>query len=168
MIRRALRSMAGFLVLALAIGGVAAESSDTFDKIVDEYEKIRVALLHDTLEGVSEPALEIVRLLNAMGVEPDAATAGIAADKTGAFHKLLPPLQASAVRIGKGDSIESVREAFGDLSKSMVMYRQMTAAPEAVVVFCSMAGKAWLQPKGEIGNPYYGQGMARCGEVVSQ
>jgi hypothetical protein len=31
-----------------------------------------------------------------------------------------------------------------------------------------MAQKVWLQPKGEIGNPYYGQSMARCGEFVSE
>jgi hypothetical protein len=31
-----------------------------------------------------------------------------------------------------------------------------------------MAQQVWLQPKGEIGNPYYGQSMARCGEVVSE
>ena len=40
--------------------------------------------------------------------------------------------------------------------------------PAPAVAFCSMTQKVWLQPSGEIGNPYYGQSMARCGEFVSQ
>jgi hypothetical protein len=44
----------------------------------------------------------------------------------------------------------------------------MLTEPNTVVVYCAMAEKVWIQPKGEIGNPYYGQSMARCGEVVSK
>ena len=40
--------------------------------------------------------------------------------------------------------------------------------PAPAVAFCSMAQKVWLQPSGEIGNPYYGQSMAWCGKFVSQ
>ena len=50
----------------------------------------------------------------------------------------------------------------------MVRYRQLVPDPQPVVVFCSMAQKVWLQPKGEIGNPYYGSSMLRCGKVVSR
>jgi hypothetical protein len=31
-----------------------------------------------------------------------------------------------------------------------------------------MAQKAWIQPKGEIGNPYLGQEMPKCGDVVKE
>jgi hypothetical protein len=60
-----------------------------------------------------------------------------------------------------------MRAAFGSLSKALVRYRQLVPDPAPVVVFCSMAQEVWLQPEGEIGNPYYGQSMARCGDVVS-
>ena len=52
----------------------------------------------------------------------------------------------------------------------MVQYRAQVEGDELpVVMYCSMAKKSWLQlAGGEIGNPYYGQSMARCGEAVGQ
>ncbi len=42
----------------------------------------------------------------------------------------------------------------------------MAGIEGTTVVFCPMAKKAWIQPEGEIGNPYLGQEMPTCGEVV--
>ena len=49
----------------------------------------------------------------------------------------------------------------------MVRYRAEVEGERPAVGYCPMAAKSWLQLDGEeIGNPYYGQSMASCGEVV--
>jgi hypothetical protein len=55
---------------------------------------------------------------------------------------------------------EAVRQA--------LLTDKMVGGKGTIVAFCSMTKKSWLQPKGEIGNPYYGKSMPRCGEVVSK
>lgn len=60
------------------------------------------------------------------------------------------------------------RAAMGELSKPLVRFREMATGEKPVVVYCSMEKKSWLQPEGEIGDPYLGQKMATCGQVVSK
>jgi hypothetical protein len=41
--------------------------------------------------------------------------------------------------------------------------------PKPLIVYCSMAKHSWLQPAGEINNPYYADGAIReCGELRSE
>jgi hypothetical protein len=73
----------------------------------------------------------------------------------------------------KAKDIESARKAFGDLSKALI--DEIAAANEKgekfrqVFVFeCSMSkpyGK-WVQDSKEIGNPYQGSRMLKCGKLV--
>ena len=157
------------LVLVLATPARGAEDGNAgFDRITDHYEKIRVTLLHDSVEGVAAEADAIAGLVTKLqgGFEP--AEAGIVAGKSGEFEHLLPSLGQSAAALAGATDIKQIREHFAELSKGMVAYRQMTEDPDPVVVFCPMAQKVWLQPSGEIGNPYHGQSMPRCGEVVSE
>ena len=80
----------------------------------------------------------------------------------------MPEIHRTASYLQLAGSLEESREAFGELSQALVKYRQEIVGPKPVVAYCSMARKVWLQPKGEIGNPYYGQSMATCGEIVSE
>lgn len=162
--------LAGLLVLAAAQATptVAADGATAFERIGTHYETIRQALLHDTGEGVPAAAGQIGKELEALDGEPTAARAGTRAGTESELTDLLPDIEAAAAELEQAGDLEQARAAFGELSKAMVRYRRMVADPEPVVVFCSMAQEVWLQPKGEIGNPYYGQSMARCGEVVSE
>ena len=64
--------------------------------------------------------------------------------------------------------LEAARDAFHALSKPLVRWRK-GAGEGPVVVYCAMKDRSWLQSADdEIGNPYYGQAMARCGEVVAK
>jgi hypothetical protein len=74
--------------------------------------------------------------------------------------------KASALAIA-GD-LAQAREAFAELSDAMIAYRNKAAEePKPEVVYCPMVKHSWLQPKGEINNPYYSDdpGMKSCGEV---
>ncbi len=159
------------LILAVSLAAATAllaHGSASFDSLALEYEAIRQSLLHDTLDGVREHAARIEKMAGSLthGFEPEEA--GILPAKQDDLTALLPDLSASAGKLAAASDLAGAREAFGELSKRMVRFRQMTPSPKNVVVFCSMAKKVWLQPKKEIGNPYYGQSMAGCGEIVSE
>jgi hypothetical protein len=158
------------ITLAAVVSAVVAAASEpsAFDRMLVHYEAVRQALLHDTTDGVAEEAAEIERLAETVANESEPAAAGVGADDVADLQQLLPSLREAAARLARTGTVEGARGAFGDLSKEMVRYRQMTPDPEPVVVFCPMVQKVWLQPGREIGNPYHGQSMPRCGEIVSE
>ncbi len=156
------------MLLALGIGSTRAAESSTFERMLTHYESIRQALLNDETEGVADHARHIEHLAHALEQDFSEETAGIRGDRADDLRALLPTLREAAGKLAESANITDARTSFGELSRAMVRYRQMTADPLPAVAFCSMARAVWLQPQGEIGNPYYGQSMARCGEFVSE
>jgi Cu(I)/Ag(I) efflux system membrane fusion protein len=78
-------------------------------------------------------------------------------------------IAARADAVAKATELESARHAFAELSDAMIAYRsKSTEEPKPVVVYCSMAKHSWLQPKGDISNPYLDASMQTCGEVKEQ
>lgn len=69
--------------------------------------------------------------------------------------------------VRKSRDMES--RAFVALSGAMVAYRTAgSERPKPQVVYCAMAKHSWLQPKGDISNPYFADpAMRGCGEVKS-
>ena len=90
------------------------------------------------------------------------AEAGVALGKlVGYADKALQPLATTAAG---ARGIQELRRAFAPLSAKMLD----TELPEGyAVAFCHMAfdneGGHWMQPEGEIMNPYFGAGMLHCG-----
>lgn len=159
------------LALALLAGGAAcasAAAADDFSKVLGHYEAIRQALLADRTAGVAENAAAIEKVAKGLAAGFTAERAGVPAAKVADTKALLPQVAAAAARLAAVKDLKTARAAFGDLSKPLVQWREMAGGPRPVVVYCSMVKQSWLQPQGEIGNPYYGQEMARCGEVVSK
>jgi hypothetical protein len=95
--------------------------------------------------------------------KPNAAA--LASDARASSH---PEIAAQADAVAGTDDIEKARQAFAALSDAMIAYRATTSEPKPQVVYCSMAKHSWLQPKGNITNPYYADpAMRSCGEVKS-
>ncbi len=147
--------------------GLAGESS-AFERITGYYENIRQALLHDSSEGVGAAAGRIQHLLQALETDFSEQAAGVRSGSADDLRALLPSIRTASADLIEAATTDAVREAFAALSKAMVQYRQLVPEPAPVVAFCPMAQEAWLQPEGEIGNPYYGQSMPRCGKIVSE
>jgi len=135
--------------------------------MLSHYEAIRRNLLAETTDGLADHAKAIAGEAAGLQRELDPARAGIEADRADDCKSLLPDLHRAATRLASVKSMEEALDAFDQLSQPMVRLRGMATGDSSVVVYCSMVKKAWLQPEGEIGNPYGGKGMARCGEVVS-
>ncbi len=141
------------LTLLLTAGPVfstPAPAPAGFDAVLGHYEAVRKALLADTVTGIPGHAAAIGRLAK------------------GAPAELAPKIIEAATRLAAAENLNAARDAFYELSKPMVRWREAAGSKEHVVAYCSMSKRSWLQPKGEIGNPYYGKAMAKCGEVVSK
>ena len=151
----ALVLLAGAAVPALAASPApAAPAAGGFNAVLPHYEAVRKELLADSLKGVATHAEEIRKRApqDALGKEIAKAAGQLAAAK----------------------DLTAARDAFSALSEPMVRWHKAAGgagsvgASDTVVAYCPMAKRSWLQPKGEIGNPYYGPSMATCGEFVSK
>ena len=69
--------------------------------------------------------------------------------------------------VAKSPDIEKARAAFGTLSDAMIELQKKTEGARPAVYSCPMVRKSWLQPKGQVGNPY-DDAMATCGSLKSE
>lgn len=149
------------LALTPAVSARAAGAPPAYSTLLRPYEEIRQALVGDELDPVSSRAREIERLAWEASGEP---VAGDSSD----CRDLLGQIAAAAGELAAARDLDAAREAFGELSKPLVRLRAMAGAEGTVVVFCPMKKKSWLQPPGEIGNPYFGREMVGCGTVLGR
>jgi hypothetical protein len=157
------------LATVLAISAAwSAGHATVYDKMLDHYEAVRQALLHDSTDGVAEHARAMQALAHDTGARFDPGEAGVKTEQKDDCLGLLPEIEGAAGRLAAAGSLKEAREAFSELTKPLVRYRKMAGDEGSEVVYCAMAKKAWLQPSGEIGNPYTGQAMPTCGQVVSE
>ncbi len=164
-VRIVLTSLA-FLIAGTLPATEKSEESTAFRDMSVHYEAIRLALLSDSLTGVEDHAEAIRERADGLIDSFDAAEAGVDAEDSGACEALLPELSSAAAELAGAHSLEATRVAFFELSKPLGRYRKLAGIEGTVVAFCPMAKKAWIQPAGEIGNPYLGQEMPSCGEVI--
>ena len=160
--------VAALAVTLLATAAVSAAPVDAFATVVEPYEAVRLALVADDLGAVSAPAAQLAEAVDHLGHHLDAASAGVPHEKLEEVRGLLPELAAAAAGLAVAENLGAAREAFYALSKPLVRWRQAAGTgPE--VVYCPMKKRSWLQPAGEkVGNPYYGQEMTSCGNVVAK
>jgi hypothetical protein len=85
-----------------------------------------------------------------------------------ASHAANPASVIETIATMTGKPIAEQREQFKSLSVRAIEFLRANP-PDKTVLFvahCPMVKADWLQTTKEISNPYYGQQMARCGEVT--
>ncbi len=147
-------------------GGHHKMMKTAFSEFMEHYEAIRLSLLSDSLDGVGDHAKAISKRARRLASAFDAEMAGVAKDKGPEIKALMPKLRAQADALAKSTDLRSARDAFAPLSESFVNYRNAATGDKPAVAFCPMAKRSWLQPKGQIGNPYGGTKMPRCGQFI--
>ena len=153
--------------MLVASASFSADAEPTaFDQVAEHYEAVRLALTNDTTEDISKQGKEIEAILKQLSTEWSPEAAGVRADMAEDVQGLLPKLSEAAAALAGATSLDAARDAFYELSKPLVRWRKAANGDKPVVAYCSMAKRSWLQPDGKLGNPYYGQSMLRCGEVV--
>lgn len=157
------------LAALIALPLTATEAmATTFEALIGHYEPIRRALLNDTTEGVAAHAPAIVKIANEAGKKFSPHAAGVKDADGDECIDLLGAVAKNAAALANAKDLATARAAFSELSGPMIRYREMAGGDRPVVVYCPMEKKKWLQAKGEIGNPYGGQKMARCGQVIAE
>jgi Cu(I)/Ag(I) efflux system membrane fusion protein len=152
-----------FGACALLLGASAVHAAD-FDaamgSILADYLKIQAALAADSIEGVEGPA-------HAIQDSAKKLRAGHAAAEHAEHYKNIPQdLVAACEELHGADDIESVREAFKNLSKPVSMWVSMAKPEHMSVMHCPMAKAGWVQRGSDAANPYLGGKMKSCGQVV--
>lgn len=146
----------------------AAATAVNFGTVLQPYEAARRALVGDDLFAAHEPARAIVEVAAALRGTLTPEGAGVPPEKLADVEALQPQIEKAAARLTASADIEEARDAFYELSKALVRWRQ-AAGEGPAVVYCAMKKRSWLQPAGEsVGNPYYGQSMPSCGEIKSK
>jgi len=148
------------VLAALPTAASAPAKGETYHRIATRYEAVRSALAADSTSGIPTEAAQIRDLAEAAIREAGTEASGAAC------VSLLTEMREAAGRLAASANPAEARSAFADLSAEMIRYRAMNGDRDSVVVHCDMVKKSWVQPKGEIGNPYTGAAMARCGRVV--
>jgi len=161
-------ALAVIVAAPTAAGDHVGSGETTFDVIVARYEVIHGALASDSFDGVAENALAIQTAAEAAAEDFSAQKAGVATADADACRNLLPEVAGAAAKLAATKDVSSARDAFAELSRPMVRWREMATGERPKVAYCPMAKKPWLQDSEEIANPYYGSKMLRCGEIVSK
>ena len=164
-ISKRLSSLFVGLVLALP-GATLAEGDTAFEQVVRSYEAVRLSLINDTTDGVVGHGRQIVKSLDGLAGDFSARKAGIDAAQAEEIRALLPQLRAAALTLVEAPDLASSRDAFYELSKPLVRWRKAAIVEVPALAYCPMAKRSWLQPDGDLGNPYYGQSMLTCGETI--
>jgi len=168
------RNIALAVLMASTAGVLLAHSAATrggtaFDAALAPYETIHRALAADSLDGVAGNARAIRDTARNAAAAFSAKTAGVPAEKASQCRALLPKVETAAARLAGATTLEQARQAFGELSRPMVQWREMsTSTHKPKVVFCPMAKKPWLQESDQVANPYFGSKMLKCGNIVSE
>jgi Cu(I)/Ag(I) efflux system membrane fusion protein len=140
---------------------LAGPTGDQFDRTYNAYFEIQCALAADT----SPPPVALNTLLDGL------SRLEMSGDMPDEAQKQIARARRSAERMG--GSIETAREAYRGVSHSLLRAATMARGPQTARslthYYCPMVrggGGDWMQPGGEIANPYWGDEMLRCGEVV--
>lgn len=152
----------------LGLGGPLSASSETlFAALLEPYERIRLELVQDRSESVPAQARRLQQIVQELAVVEGPERLAVAASRVPEVQRLVPELEAAAAELVAAETMEQRRLALAELTRPLVRYRGLVEGERGLVAYCPMAKKAWLQPAGEIGNPYMGQRMPDCGEVVA-
>ena len=156
------------MVLGLFAAAAPAAQASTFDRVLEHYEPVRLALLGDSLDGVAEHGRAIAAELESLAADFSAERAGASAEVAPVVRDTLPEMLAAAKTLASATSLEPARDAFYELTKPLVRWREGVPAGNGrpAVGYCPMYKRSWLQPGAEIGNPY--GGMPRCGSIVAK
>ncbi|MCC7333984.1 MAG: efflux RND transporter periplasmic adaptor subunit [Pirellulaceae bacterium] len=142
---------------------LTGRAGEEFDRAYDAYFEIQGALAAD----LPPPPVALNTLLEAL------SRLELSAEVPDAAQRKIAQARRSAVRMD--GSIETAREAFRGVSHALlhaaVEARGPKSAQSLTHYYCPMVlgdGGDWMQPGGEIANPYWGEEMLRCGELVRE
>ncbi|MDQ2919407.1 MAG: DUF3347 domain-containing protein [Verrucomicrobiota bacterium] len=96
----------------------------------------------------------------------ESVRAALALDNLEDAKKAAEALGEVGAGISKSDKIATARNEFAKLSEHAI--KIASGQSGYYIVNCPMVQKDWVQPAGQISNPYAGQSMPTCGAIRKQ
>lgn len=141
---------------------LASSAGKQFDRTFDAYFEIQCAMAADQ----TPPPLALNTLI--AGLRELEMSAGVPDE---AQRKFATARRAAARMDG---SLDSAREAYRAVSHALLKAANVARGPKTAMklthYYCPMVpggGGDWMQPGGDLANPYWGSEMLTCGEVVN-
>lgn len=141
---------------------------DVINKIIDAYFSIRAKLGNDSLDGIEKNILSMEE--NVKKIKK--SNLGLPDD---IYKKLIKKFYHMDHQLSdmRGKSLEEAREVFKDISNDLREYVEefhyrIKDTKKVYIFFCPMVNASWIQENGEIGNPYYGSKMLKCGTLEKE
>lgn len=148
------------IVLFVPTTVFAGSFNEQMNAILVDYLKIQKLLASDQTTGIQN-------LAKAIHDNSKKLSLSEAPKNFGDHFKNVPTqIQSSSLQLSQGKTIEDMRTAFKELSRPIANWVEMINPEDAKVYFCSMAKASWVQKSETVMNPYYGQKMLACGELV--
>ncbi|WP_146600961.1 efflux RND transporter periplasmic adaptor subunit [Novipirellula aureliae] len=142
---------------------LATDAGKTLDRTYDAYFEIQCAMAADQ----TPPPVALNTLI--AGLRELEMSAGVPDD---AQRKFAIARRAASRMDG---SLETAREAYRGVSHAMLKAATVARGPKTAVklthYYCPMVpggGGDWMQPGGDLQNPYWGSEMLTCGELVRE
>ncbi len=140
---------------------LATDAGKTLDRTYDAYFEIQCAMAADQ----TPPPVALNTLIE--GLRELEMSAGVPDE---AQRKFATARRAASRMDG---TLETAREAYRGVSHAMLRAATVARGPKTAVklthYYCPMVpggGGDWMQPGGDLQNPYWGSEMLTCGEVV--
>jgi len=168
--------MKRIIILALTMGMLVSGTAmahwrNAFDMVLKDYERVRLALARDSLDGVEKYAGRMEAELIHLDRNITARHAGVPRGAAVDVHKELPAMIGAATRLRNAETLDQARRAFLELSRGMARWHRLVIKKHrAFVVACADGDEIWLQAKkhrDQILNPYEPGKQARCERVVT-
>jgi hypothetical protein len=144
-----------------------AQAAVLYEALLNTYFGIQRTLAHDQMEGVATSADALRKQIEAI-----AASDVRPPKEADAYGERLQALEAAAAKF-KPVNIEEAREQFGQLSSELIALVSRFPPPlghPLYMMHCPMWDKSpsdWMQATKDIENPFIGQAMSTCGQLVN-
>ncbi|MFD2515370.1 DUF3347 domain-containing protein [Pontibacter locisalis] len=135
------------------------------EQLVDQYMKLKDALVASDAQAAQAAANEVVTVAKAMPV------ATLTTDEKAYAEEKTQEVISSATSIASANDLAAQRENLEMLSESVFSLAKAFNAADETLYYqhCPMAmdnkGGYWLSSNEEIRNPYFGESMLKCGSV---
>lgn len=135
------------------------------EQLVDQYMKLKDALVASNAEAAKAAANEVLTVAKAMPV------ATLTTDEKAFAEEKTAEVISSAEKVAAANDVAAQRENLELLSESVFSMAKAFGAAEGTLYYqhCPMAmnnkGAYWLSSSKEIKNPYFGEAMMGCGST---
>lgn len=142
-----------FLATSLVQSTFAQNTEGGSPTLLTHYYAVKDALVSGNANLASTNATEFVKTASEISTLPEAARSSLLKD---------------ASSIAKTKDLKKQREHFSAFSENMSALAKSTKLSSEPIykAYCPMAKGSWLSSAAAIKNPYYGNAMLTCGEVV--